>query len=153
MIVLAGKAMDTRRSQPPIERKISQRSRRGSSLVEAIVGFIVIIPIGLAAVDVATLISTSQTNEQVAEQAARAAACQRSQQGAQKAAEESLAQTQTSNIITSINIDPVVIDPVQGTVTVFSNMQVRMPIPLPFLTQFDLRAASIQPIVSFPASQ
>ncbi len=68
-------------------------------------GFVVIIPIGLAAVDVATLISASQTNEQIAEQAARAAGCQRSDKGAHKqAAEESVSQTQLSNIITSIAV-------------------------------------------------
>jgi len=128
------------------------RSTRASSLVEAIVGFIVIIPIGLAAVDVATLISTSQTNEQVAEQAARAAACQRSDKGAQKAAEESAQQTPTSNIITNIAVDPVKYDPVKGEVTVSTSMQVKMPIPLPYLNQFDLHASAMQPIVAFPAS-
>jgi Flp pilus assembly protein TadG len=135
-----------------MQRKRQQRRRRGSSLVEAIVGFIVIIPIGLAAVDVATLISSSQTNEQIAEQAARAAACQGNLLGAQKAADESLSQTQTTAIITSVTIDPVTYDPAQGQVTVFSNMQVRMPVPLPFLTEFDLRASAMQPIVAFPAS-
>jgi len=120
--------------------------------VEAIVGFIVIIPIGLAAVDVATLISTSQSNEQVAEQAARAAACQRSEKGAQKAAEESVEQTPTSNIITNIAVDPVKYDPAKGEVSVTTTMHVAMPIPMPFLNQFDLRASAMQPIVAFPAS-
>jgi len=120
--------------------------------VEAIVGFVVIIPIGLAAVDVATLISTSQSNEQVAEQAARAAACQRSKEGAQKAAEESVQQTPTSNIISSILVDPVQYDATKGEVTVSTTMQVKMPIPMPFLNQFDLHASAMQPIVAFPAS-
>jgi Flp pilus assembly protein TadG len=120
--------------------------------VEAVVGFIVIIPIGLAAVDVATLVSASQSNEQIAEQAARAAACQRSDVGAQKAAEEVVEQTELNNIITSVNIDQVTFNPAAGQVTVFSNMQVKMPVPLPFLNTFDLRAQAIQPIVSFPAS-
>ena len=132
--------------------KARQRSRRGSSLVEAIIGFVVIIPIGLAAVDVATLVSAGQTNEQVAEQAARAAACQRSVNGAQKAAEESVEQTQTSNIITQVSLDTVNYDPTMGQVTVSTVMQVRMPVPLPFLTTFDLKATEMQPIVAFPAS-
>ncbi|MBS1999337.1 MAG: hypothetical protein JSS86_23585, partial [Cyanobacteria bacterium SZAS LIN-2] len=100
----------------------------------------------------ATLISTSQSNEQIAEQAARAAACQRSDKGAQKAAEESVEQTPLSNIITSITVDPVKYDAVKGEVTVSTNMQVKMPIPLPFLSQFDLHAAAMQPIVAFPAA-
>jgi Flp pilus assembly protein TadG len=133
--------------------KRSGRNRRGASLVEAIVGFVVIIPIGLAAVDVAVLISASQTNEQIAEQAARAAGCQRSEKGAQKAAEESVSQTQLTNMITQLTCDPVVYDLTSGQVTVFINMQVTMPVPMPFLNQFDLRAGSIQPIVAFPASQ
>jgi Flp pilus assembly protein TadG len=120
--------------------------------VEAIIGIIIIIPIGLAAVDLATIVSTSQSNQQIAEQAARAAACQRSQDGAQQAAEESLEQNQTSNIVTSVTIDTVNYDLPHGQVTVSTNMQVRVPVPLPWLNEVNLSADAMQPIVAFPAS-
>lgn len=129
-----------------------RRSGRGASLVEAIVGFIVIIPIGLAAVDIVSLIATSQTNEQAAEQAARAAACQRSDQGAQKAAQDSIDQMQPNSMMCAITIDTVTYDPAHGQVTVFTNMQVQMPIPMPFLNKVNLRASAMQPIVAFPAA-
>lgn len=134
-------------------RRAGRSRRLGASLVEAVFGFVVIIPIGLAAVDVATIISCSQTNEQLAEQSARAAACQRSQQGAQNAAEEAIEQQIPNTIIISITIDPVNWDPANGQVTVYSNMQVAVPVPLPFLNRFDLRSGAMQPIVAFPAAR
>jgi Flp pilus assembly protein TadG len=129
-----------------------RRKARGASLVEAILGFVVIIPIGLAAVDVACLISTSQSNEQVAEQAARAAATQRTDQQARKAAEETCDKTQTSAIITAVSIDSINFDAAKGEVTVYTNMNVHVPIPMPWMTIFNLKASAMQPIVSFPAA-
>ncbi|MBU6454804.1 MAG: hypothetical protein KGS72_23755 [Cyanobacteria bacterium REEB67] len=130
----------------------NRRNSRASALVEAIVGIVVIIPIGLAAVDVVALISTSQTNEQIAEQAARAAACQRTAQDAQKAAEETCAKAPTSAIITAVQVESVNFDPGKGQVTVITDMNIHVPIPMPWLEIFNLRAAAMQPIVSFPAA-
>jgi Flp pilus assembly protein TadG len=129
-----------------------QRTSRASALVEAIVGIVVIIPIGLASVDVVTLISTSQSNEQVAEQAARAAACQRTAQDAQKAAEETCAKAPTSAIITAVQVESVNFDAGKGQVTVTTDMNIHVPIPMPWMNIFNLRAAAMQPIVSFPAA-
>lgn len=133
----------------------SGRPRRagGQSLIEALIGFVILIPIGLASVNLVTLLSTTQTNEQWAETAARAAACCTCETMSQTAAKASLKRFVPSNIIKSVEAEKVTFDKVAGQVTVSTVMQVNMPIPMPLMDHFECRASAIQPILATPAEQ
>ena len=128
-----------------------RKTRRGQTLLEAIAGFAVIIPLGLMAVDLVTVLSTSQSNEQWAEMAARAACSQGNEQAAKQAAENALKRCQLSNLIKSISVETVDYDLGKGQVTIGTTMEVAMPVPFPFLSQIECHASAIQPIVSTPA--
>jgi Flp pilus assembly protein TadG len=134
-------------------RAIAQKKERtsGQSLVETMSAFFILIPVGLVAIDIVCLVSSTQQNEQVAEMAARAAATQFSQDKAENAAKEAIAQVQPSPVIVSVTMENLTYDPVQGNVSVSTIMDVRLPIPFPFFSQVNCRASSVQPIVSIPA--
>lgn len=116
-------------------------------------GFIILIPIGLAAVDVVTLMSATQTNEQWAETAARAAGSCTCESMASNMAKKSLTRFKPTNIISSVEMDKVKFDEVNGQVTVSTVMQVNMPIPMPLMNRFECRASAIQPLLATPAQQ
>ncbi|MDZ4836749.1 MAG: hypothetical protein SGJ27_23460 [Candidatus Melainabacteria bacterium] len=128
-----------------------RRRSKGQSLIEAMIGFMILIPIGLAAFNVVVLVSTSQTNEQWAEIAARAAATRRDQQSAYKAASDSLSDCELNKIIEDIQITDTKFDLTTGHVTVFTAMKVKLPVPIPGFSEVTCNASSIQPIVSIPA--
>jgi Flp pilus assembly protein TadG len=134
--------------------RMSRRNRRrkkGQSLIEAMIGFMVLIPIGLAAVNVVCLVSTSQTNEQWAEIAARAAATRTDQGSAMKAATEALSDLERNQIIEDVQISSTDFNLATGHVTVFTSMKVKLPVPIPGFSEVNCAASSIQPIVSTPA--
>lgn len=132
--------------------KNRHREWRGQSLVEAMIGFLVLIPIGLMVVDLVTVLSATQANEQWAETAARAAACRGDMMSAKQAAEVALQRFQPSNVMNSIQVDQVQFDPAKGQVTVSTIMEVTVPVPSPLLNKLQCHAASVQPIVAIPAS-
>jgi hypothetical protein len=137
------------------KRKTSYKRRKTSAqtLIEAMVGFIVIIPIALFAVDVVALMSTAQTNEQWAETAARAAGSCSCETMAQTAVKNSLKRFVPSSIIRSVELEKITFDQVNGQVTVATVMQINVPIPLPWMNQFEFRASAIQPLLGTPAAQ
>ncbi len=137
-----------------MKKKIAaRRSHSGQTLIEAMFGFVILIPIGLAAVDVVTLMSATQTNEQWAETAARAAGSCSCESMASTMAKKSLSRFKPTNIISSVEMDKVKFDEVNGQVTVSTVMQVNMPIPMPLMNRFECRASAIQPLLATPAQQ
>ncbi len=127
------------------------RRVRAQTLIEAIAGFAVIIPLALMALDLTVLVTTSQSNEQWAELAARSAASQANAQNARLTAESCLAKAKTSNIVQSVALEGVDYDLGKGQVTIKTKMLVNMPVPFPFLSQVECHASAIQPIVATPA--
>ncbi len=128
-----------------------RRRKKGQSLVETMIGFLILIPIGLIAVNLVTLISCSQSNEQWAELAARAAASTGNEQNAIQAAEDALTDCEINNVVQSIQIDEMKFDVGTQQVSVSTMMEVKMPVPLPWFSQVTCHASSVQPIVSTPA--
>lgn len=118
-------------------------------MVETMVGFIIIVPIGLAAIDIVILLSTSQSNEQWAEMAAKSASRRGNEQDALKAAQDTISQCTRDNVVTNIQVADVNFDITHGQITVDTVMDVNLPIPIPFMPpQVQFRANSTVPIVS-----
>lgn len=134
-----------------MSRKRQKRRSRGQSLIETMIGFIVLIPIGLAAVNVVCLVSTTQTNEQMAELAARAAAQRVCITSAKKAASDVIADCERNSIVQNIQLTDIDFDPANGHVTVNTEMEVKLPVPIPGFSVATCKASSVQPIISTPA--
>ena len=127
------------------------RNSRGQNLVEALAGFVILIPIGLAAVDVVAFVSAVDSNEHLAEAAARGAAKAADQQGAQTIAEDAVKHCTPVWMVQAVMVDDVNYDPGKGVVSVAVLMQLKLPIPLPGYSEVSCRASSIEPIVFTPA--
>ncbi|MCC6979730.1 MAG: hypothetical protein IT343_15535 [Candidatus Melainabacteria bacterium] len=127
------------------------RSSRAQSLVEALTGFVILIPLGLAAVDVVAFVSAVDSNEHLAEAAARAAAKAPSQDGAQTIAEDVVKHCTPAWMVQRVMVDDVEYSAGKGVVSVATLMNVKLPIPLPGYTEVSCRASSIEPIVFTPA--
>jgi hypothetical protein len=128
-----------------------KKRRSGSSMVETLAGFVVLIPIALAAVDVVAFVSAVDSNEHLAEAAARGAAKASSQDGAQTIAEDVVKHCTPPWMVEHIMIDDVEYNLGKGMVSVATLMQVKLPVPVPGYSEISCRASSIEPIVSTPA--
>jgi Flp pilus assembly protein TadG len=124
------------------------RRRNGQSLVETMIAFLVLIPIGLVALDMTVFISSTQQNEQLAETAARSAATTGDEGGARLVAQDAIDHFQTSAVIQSVSLDFVKFDTGTGFVQVGILMDVKLPVPFPGYSVINCRASATQPIVS-----
>jgi Flp pilus assembly protein TadG len=127
------------------------RPRIGSSLIETLAGFAIIIPIGLLAVDLTMVVSASQLNERLAEDAARAAGNQSNEQDARAAAQTAISSYQINSPISGVTLTNVNFDPGNAQVQVISQMIVNLPVPIVAMDKVTLNADAVQPIVSIPA--
>lgn len=117
------------------------------------IGLIVIIPIGLAAVDIVVLTNASQNNEELCEIAARAASTKGNEASATKAVQDIVDGVQLNNVVQEVVIDDVKYNLNTGQVSVSLIMKVHMPVPFPNFDTVSCRAGAVQPIVSTPAMQ
>ncbi len=129
----------------------SGRGNGGASLAEALAGFVILIPLALAAVDVVAFMSAVDSNEHLAEAAARGAAKCGSQDKAQTVAEDVVKNCTPVWMVQNIMVDDVDFNPGKGLVSVATLMQLKLPIPLPGYSEVKCRASSVEPIVSTPA--
>ena len=127
------------------------RNTRGQSLIEVMLGLLVIIPIGLAAVDIVVLTQSSQNNEELAETAARAASTKGNEASATNAVQQIVQRVARNNVVQDVQIDDLKYDLGKGMVSVSLLMTVKLPIPFPNFTTVTCRADAVQPIVSTPA--
>ncbi len=133
--------------------KRSRRSLRGVSIIEAVVGLAIIVPLVLFAVDVATVTTMAQANEEFAEQLARLCSTVQTQANAQKACQDVLAQYQKPPNVTDLEIASVKFDQGLQEVTVATVMKVTLPVPLFGQSTHKLTATAMQPVISTPAAQ
>lgn len=134
-----------------IKKHRETRKSRASSLVETLTGFIILIPIGLAAVDVVAFMSAVDSNEHLAEAAARGAAKAPDQDKAQTVAEDVVKNCTPVWMVQAVMVDDVDYDASKGLVSVATLMQLKLPIPLPGYTEIKCRAHCVEPIVFTPA--
>jgi hypothetical protein len=143
----SGGRTGSRGSRPPA----AAGRKKGQSLIEVMVGLLVIIPIGLAAVDIVVLTNASQNNEEIAETAARAASTKANAASATNAVQQIVQRVTLNNVVQDLQIDDVNFDLGKGTVSVSLIMTVKMPVPFPNFSTVSCKAGAIQPIVSTPA--
>jgi hypothetical protein len=133
-------------------RLISSRpTAKGTSIIEVIVGGILLVPIVLFFIDLTAIVLTNEINDHVAKDAARAAASQADQSKATAAAQQTVGNVTKSPIVTDVQIDQVSYDASGGSVSVTTHMDVTMPAPLPGFDKRRFVAKSVEPIVSTPA--
>lgn len=156
------------------------RPTRAQSLIETLVGVIVLIPIVLFLFDVAALVLANSANDNLAKHCARAAASATNAAGTGDGnAAQAAAVRISNNFATSLIIKKPTTGGVGGSyvtffdwagptrvtagtneggappaangqVVVISTMLVNMPVPFPFFQEAHFRARAVEPIVSIP---
>lgn len=129
------------------------RSGRGASLIEAVIGFCILVPLILFAVDVAMVTSMAQANEEFAEQLARLCSTVQNQNNAQKACLDVIAQYQKPGNVLSLDLNKVIFDQGLQEVTITTSMDVALPVPMFGQSTHRVTATAMQPVISFPAAQ
>jgi Flp pilus assembly protein TadG len=130
-----------------------RRSNKGASLIEAMAGFFIFIPLAFAAVDIAVVANAGQVNEEFAEQLARLCSTVQSKTNAIKACNDVISIYQKPSNVASVNLDNLEFDLGLQEVSITTTMDVMLPIPFPGYSHQPLSAKAMQPIVSFPAPQ
>ncbi len=127
------------------------RSKTGQSLIETLLGMVIIIPLGLASVDITAMVVANHLNEHLADRAARAAANQVDAAQAQTTAQKIIDSYVITSPINEVDLNNVVYDLNIEQVTVFTSVSVNLPIPFGTTNQVVLHASSTEPIVATPA--
>ena len=129
-------------------KRITRQS--GQSLMETLTGFMVLIPLALFSYDLTFILIASQNNERLAENAARAAANHATNLSAQKAAQQAIdnfnqAAGNDNTSLTSFSFDD------DGQVSLVTQMQIKLPVPLASWSKAIVRARSVVPVLAMPA--
>lgn len=158
---------------------VNRRKKAGQSIIEMVVGVIVLVPIVIFLLDMALLILANSANDNLAKSCARAAASATNGAGVGNGTQARVAATniadnfQASTIISKVGgsfmtgfcWNPDVPgfprvgnmsgaqggNPDPGQVAVHTTMRVSVPLPLPGLpTAWNFSARAVEPIVSLP---
>lgn len=122
-------------------------------MIEALIGFCVIVPLILFAVDVAMVTTMAQANEEFAEQLARLCSSVQNQNNAQKACLDVIAQYQKPANVLSLDLNKVIFDQGLQEVSITTSMDIALPVPIFGQTTRRVTATAMQPVISFPAAQ
>lgn len=124
--------------------------RKGQSIVEVVVGIILIVIALLALADLVVIVQAGIINGDLAARAARAAANQEDSASATSVAEDVANKFATSTIISSVDDIKVTLNsPANGQLTVDSAIKVNVPFPIPGLNlnPVTLRTQSVGPML------
>lgn len=127
-----------------------QPHRKGQSIIEVVVGIILIVMAVLALADLVVVVQAGMINGDLAAKAARAAANQADSASATSVAENIAGTFTTSTIISSVDSIKVTLDsPVNGQLTVDSTIKVNLPFPVPGLnlSPVTLHTQSVGPML------
>lgn len=126
------------------------RKKQGSSIIETIIGIIVIVPIILFLVDVGAMVMCQTANDKLAKHSARAAAEKSTAIDAKAAADLVLAGFKPSQLCSNPTRVVFNFDQASGQVYVETEMTCNLPVPVPFsdnLSSQKFRATANEPIV------
>ena len=129
------------------------RWARGQSIMEVVVGLIVLIPIILLAVDATFLLTANRANQELAHNIARSAANQRSADTAEQAARKTVDEYARTSMIESVTLSEFSFDTTSKIVTAGTLMKVGLPVPIPGISVVQLNAQWAEPIVALPAAR
>lgn len=108
--------------------------RKGQSIIEVVVGIILIVIALLALADLVVVVQAGMINGDLAARAARAAANQEDSASATSVAEDVANKFATSTIISGVDEIKVTLNsPANGQLTVDSTIKVNVPFPIPGL--------------------
>jgi Flp pilus assembly protein TadG len=124
---------------------------RGQSLVETLLGFVIIIPLGLASIDITAMVIANHLNEHLADNSARAAANQIDSEEARKTAQGIVDSFNITPPINDVSLEAISYDLAKEQVTVITSVNVNLPVPFGSNNRVLLRANAAQPIVATPA--
>jgi hypothetical protein len=128
-------------------------TRAGQSIIEAVVGVLVLIPIVLLAIDANYLLSANRSNQELAHNVARAAANQTDTAEAEKSANKTVDGYEKTSLVKSVVLSEFVFDVPSKLVTVTTTMEVAVPVPMPWTNTVRITAHWLEPIVALPASK
>lgn len=130
-----------------VSRFSKRRTKKGVSLIEAILAAMILIPIALLVLDLMVLVAANSMNDTACKNAARAGGNQPNGNAASQAAEKVLATFTKSGIVKSLTIDDVIYNESKGTCTVTTIMAVNLPVPFPGFSQLTFNGRAVEPIV------
>jgi hypothetical protein len=134
-----------------------KRSKRlamlGQSIIEVVVGVLVLIPVVALAVDANALLGMNRANQELAHNVARAAANKTTADKAEESAKLYVQDFEKSKLVQSVKLTEFDFDIPAKLVTVTTTMEVGMPVPLPWTSTVRFSAHWAEPIVSFPAAR
>lgn len=136
-----------------------RRKNKAQSIVEVVIGVLILIPVGLVLLDLAALIVANSVNDELVKRAARAAANLGTRDDAQQAVDsikEDFTKT-NQGFVKSVDALQIVNFDEKGTkgVTVHSDITVAVPVPVPFTPlgrDFKFQAEATEPIVGIDPS-
>lgn len=133
--------------------KTRARGHRAQSIIEVLVGIMVLVPIALALLDLGCVVIAGNIAGNLAKQAARAAGSSTSQALANAALQDTLKQFPASPIIKNPQLQLTTYDTTTAIVTVKANVDVGLPVPLPFINgggPVKIQTQASEPLVSQP---
>ena len=117
--------------RPPQSLSIERR-QKGQSLIEVLIGGLILIPIALAVIDLSVLVIGGQICNDLAKQASRAASIASSSAGATAAIADVQSKFQTSSTFQSLSLKMLKYDATSdGIVSVGCSVTVVLPISIP----------------------
>lgn len=124
-----------------------RRNRRGFSLIEAVTGAMILIPIALFLLDVTVLIIATTMNDTAVKNAARAAANQPEGVEGFQAAQKSLNSFKSSALVKSLTLSKYDYPASRDAVTCETKMVVALPVPIPGYDNITFLGRAVEPIV------
>ncbi len=144
-------------------RSSESRTENGQQLAEMMGGLLVLIPIVLFLLDMSVVVLSNQLADKYAKAAARAAANQTNSADARTAADNALKSFAKSGFVQDLTIktcDYTAIDrdnpndPTKGKVVVQLKMDVKLPVPIPFVPEANSSPTfvtqAVEPVVALP---
>jgi len=131
-------------------------SQKGQGLLEVMVGLLVLVPIGLAMLDLAAIVLANQANDEIAKRAARAAASQSTLSSASTTVRQLKDSMKAAGMIKTLDELSVVEFATGGDqgVRVRSRITLALPVPIPFIPNsgnLKFVAEAVEPIVGIEA--
>lgn len=129
------------------------RRQSGVSIIESVLGIVLVVLLVLFFIDVGAVITCQTNNERMCKNAVRAASEKATQSEAKQAADEIVRNTKSSQIFTSPTMEDFNYDTASGLVSARTTVTCNLPVPVPVtnLTSVQMQTKSVETIVAILA--